>query len=188
MFPPLNNYAQSRSSDQFSTPANHSNASGQSYERRGLPVSAYSPYGQLHTASEFGLTTLRKPRPGEFSYSRNPPTNAPLISQQTLPVQQNVEAPNCPSGTRLGEFAQEAFAVPSVVVNAPSRHQISEPFNQMANAPSSQPTALSTSAPIAEGALSELDRTRLISTLPTGRIRRLVKSLYDGNLRCVLLY
>ena len=118
MVPPPSSHAQSRPSGQSSAPPNPSNASGQSYEERGRVRPAYPPYGQTHPDSEFGLSRLRKPLPGEFSYRSNPPTNAPPISQPMLRVQQKVDPSSYSSGTRLGGFTQEASVSAPIVEGA----------------------------------------------------------------------
>ena len=161
-----------------------SGAPSKTYDQGGRPEPAYpSSYGQFRIASDHGLAPLRKPVADEFTYRRDPPTNAPPISQQMLPLRQYEDPPGYAPDTRFG--VQDP--APSVKVCPPSRPQSMEPEGETPNPSRLQPTALSRPGHDRKGALSQSARTKLISALPRPYMKDLVGKLYDDVLRWVSL-
>jgi hypothetical protein len=169
---PLSRYAQSRPSGQSSAPPNPSNASGQSYEQRGLPESAYDPYRQTELYSEFGLGQMAKPQIGESYCGRALSPNPPPYPQSRPTTPADQTSCGCFPAPEVDEISQAGCPAPSLAVIPPSRYQPEKPGT----------TSLSVSGRIRKERLNERDEG-LFSALPGDHMRGLVDELYQGSLR-----
>jgi hypothetical protein len=179
MSQPPSNYAQSTPSGQ-SSPPNPSNSSRKHYEQRGLPESAYSPYAQTETGSQFGLGQMAKPRIGESYCGRALSTNSPP-DPYSRPNPGDQASYGCPPATVLNETSQESCPAPSFAFMPPSRRHSVERDTQRPLASTPQATSLSVPGYVKKEAL-ERDEV-LFSALPGDDTRDIVKKLYQGSLR-----